>query len=90
MDINTASILVEDEAKALTLCIDIFGFRKVNDINLSEFRWLMVSTDGSDKTEMLLKLNMYPAAKAYQAVIYTDGVPVTLFIEMIYAKSISS
>ena len=70
--------------------MDIFGFRKVNDINLLEFRWLMVSTDGSDKTEMLLKLNMYPAAKAYQVVIYMDGVPATLFIEMIYAKSISS
>ena len=90
MDIKTVSIFVEDEAKALMLYTDIFGFRKVNDINFGGFRWLMVSTDGSDKTEMLLKPNMYPAAKAYQAVIYTDGVPVTLFIEMIYAKSISS
>ena len=54
MDIKTVSIFVEDEAKALMLYTDIFGFRKVNDINFGGFRWLMVYTDGSDKTEMLL------------------------------------
>lgn len=79
MDIRTASIFVEDQAKALTFYTDILGFRKVNDIDLGEFRWLTVSTDGSAETELLLEPNVHPAAKAYQAAIYADGIPATLF-----------
>lgn len=79
MDIRTASIFVEDQAKALAFYTDILGFRRVNDIDLGEFRWLTVSTDGSGGTELLLEPNVHPAAKAYQAALYADGIPATLF-----------
>ena len=38
MDIKTASIFVADQGKALTFYTDILGFRKINDIDLGEFR----------------------------------------------------
>lgn len=79
MDIKTASIFVEDQSKALAFYTDILGFRKVNDIDLGEFRWLTVSSDGSDYTELLLEPNAHPAAKAFQEAIYADGIPATLF-----------
>ena len=55
------------------------GFRKVNDIDLGEFRWLTVSTDGSGETELLLEPNAHPAAKTCQEAIYAGGIPTTLF-----------
>ena len=79
MDIKTASIFVEDQSKALAFYTDILGFRKVKDIDLGEFRWLTVSTDGSGETELLLEPNAHPATKTYQEAIYADGIPTTLF-----------
>jgi predicted enzyme related to lactoylglutathione lyase len=79
MDIKTASIFVEDQDKALTFYTELLGFRKINDIDLGEFRWLTVSTDGSGETELLLEPNAHPAAKTYQEAIYADDIPATLF-----------
>ncbi|MDG1026544.1 MAG: VOC family protein [Gammaproteobacteria bacterium] len=79
MDIKTASIFVADQGKALTFYTDILGFRKINDIDLGEFRWLTVSSDGSGETELLLEPNVHPAAKAFQVAIYDDGIPATVF-----------
>ncbi|PCI78572.1 MAG: glyoxalase [SAR86 cluster bacterium] len=79
MDIKTASIFVEDQSKALAFYTDILGFRKINDIDLGEYRWLTVTSDGSGETELLLEPNAHPAAKAFQAAIYADGIPATLF-----------
>ena len=79
MDIKTASIFVEDQSRALAFYTEILGFQKINDIDLGEFRWLTVSTAGSNSTELLLEPNAHPAAKAFQAAIYADGIPATLF-----------
>jgi predicted enzyme related to lactoylglutathione lyase len=79
MDIKTASTLVEDQSTALTFYTDILSFGKVSDIDLGEFRWLTVSSDGSDEMESLLEPNAHPAARAYQEAVYADGIPATLF-----------
>ena len=79
MDIKTASIFVEDQSKALAFYTDILNFQKVSDIAVGEFRWLTVSAGGSGGAELLLEPNAHPAAKAYQAAIYADGIPATLF-----------
>jgi catechol 2,3-dioxygenase-like lactoylglutathione lyase family enzyme len=79
MDIKTASIFVEDQDKALTFYTELLGFRKINDIDLCEFRWLTVSSDGSGETELLLEPNAHPAAKTYQEAIYAEGIPAPLF-----------
>ena len=77
MGIKTARTFVEGQSKALTLYTDILGLRKVNDIDLSEFRWLTALAVGSVKIEFLLKLNVHPAAKTYQEAIYADGTLIT-------------
>lgn len=79
MDIKTAGIFVEDQAKALAFYTDMLGFHTVNDIDLGEFRWLTVSSEGSGKTELLLEPNAHPAAKTFQEAIYADGIPATAF-----------
>ena len=76
MDIKTSCIFLEGQSKALTFCNDILGLWKVNDIDLGEFRWLTALAVGSVKIEFLLKLNVHPAAKAYQEAIYADGAPI--------------
>tara|TARA_R110002073_G_scaffold97731_3_gene224474 strand:+ start:751 stop:1131 length:381 start_codon:yes stop_codon:yes gene_type:complete len=78
MDIKTASIFVEDQSKALAFYTEILGFNKINDIDLGEFRWLTVSSNGSGETELLLEPNAHPAAIAFQAAIYADGIPATM------------
>lgn len=79
MDIRTASIFVQDQAKALTFYTDILGFEKVADIDLGEFRWLTVSAPGEEKIELLLEPNVHPAALDYQQAIYNDGIPAAVF-----------
>jgi len=76
MGIKTARTFVEGQSKALTLYTDILGLRKVNDIDLGEFRWLTALAVGSVKIEFFLKLNVHPAAKTYQEAIYADGAPI--------------
>lgn len=79
MDIRTAGVFVEDQSKAIDFYTEILGFEKINDIDLGEFRWLTVSSEGSAGTELLLEPNAHPAAKAYQAALYADGIPATMF-----------
>ncbi len=79
MDIKTASIFVADQGEALAFYTDTLGFQKINDIDLGEFRWLTVSSAGSNETELLLEPNVHPAAKAYQTALYADGIPAALF-----------
>ena len=77
MGIKTARTFVEGQSKALTLYTDILGLRKVNDIDLDEFRWLTASTVGSVEIEFLLKSNVHLAAKTYHEAIYADGTSIT-------------
>ena len=79
MDIKTSGVFVEDQAKALTFYTEKLGFTKVNDIDLGEFRWLTVTSPGSGETELLLEPNAHPASQAFQAAIYADGIPATMF-----------
>ncbi|GJM13664.1 MAG: hypothetical protein DHS20C12_20670 [Pseudohongiella sp.] len=79
MDIKTESVLVDDQAKALAFYTDILGFHKVKDVDLGEYRWLTVSSKGSGETQLLLEPNAHPASKTFQAAIYADGIPATVF-----------
>ena len=79
MDIKTAGVFVEDQSKAHAFYTEILGFRTVHDIDLGEFRWLTVTSDGSGGTQLSLEPNAHPAAKTYQAAIYADGIPATAF-----------
>ena len=78
--ITTASVFVDDQAKALAFYTDVLGFTPKTDVPLGEFRWLTVVSDADpDGTELLLEPDDHPAAKAFKAAIRADGIPATSF-----------
>jgi catechol 2,3-dioxygenase-like lactoylglutathione lyase family enzyme len=80
MRINLASVLVDDQAKALTFYTDVLGFKKKTDIPLGEHRWLtVVSPEAPDGVELVLEPDEHPAAKPFKAALVEDGIPFTSF-----------
>ena len=78
--ITTASVLVDDQAKALEFYTTMLGFQKKNDIPMGEHRWLtVVGVDAPDGVELLLEPDEHPAAKTFKAALVADGIPFTSF-----------
>ena len=80
MRINMASVLVDDQAKALAFYTDTLGFVKKTEIPLGEHRWLtVVSPDDPDGTELALEPDEHPAARPFKQALVEDGIPFTSF-----------
>lgn len=80
MRIALCGLLVDDQEKALDFYTHKLGFIKKNDIPAGEFRWLtVVSPEGPGDVELVLEPNANPAAKAYQAALFEQGIPLTAF-----------
>ena len=80
MRINIASVLVDDQEKALAFYTNALGFVKKNDIPLGEARWLtVVSPEDPDGTELLLEPDGHPAAGPFKRALVEDGIPFTSF-----------
>lgn len=78
--IAVCSVFVDDQDKALRFYTDVLGFIKKTDIPVGAARWLtVVSPDGPEGVELLLEPNANPAATAYQASLYEQGIPATTF-----------
>ena len=78
--ITLASVLVDDQDKALRFYTEVLGFVKKQDLPVGAFRFLTVfSPEGPDDIELLLEPNDNPAAKTYQQAIYAQGIPATSF-----------
>jgi catechol 2,3-dioxygenase-like lactoylglutathione lyase family enzyme len=78
--INLASVLVDDQEKALRFYTEILGFRKKNDVPLGEHRWLtVVSPDDPEGVELLLEPDGHPAARPFKQALVDDGIPYTSF-----------
>ena len=78
--IGLCSVLVNDQENAERVYTELLGFTKKADIPVGEYRWLtVVSPAAPDGVELLLEPNVHLAARAYQAAIYEDGVPATMF-----------
>ena len=78
--ITLASVLVDDQDKALKFYTEVLGFVKKHDLPVGAFRFLtVVSPEGPDDIELLLEPNDNPAAKTYQQAIYAQGIPATSF-----------
>lgn len=95
MKIRLNNIHVANQADAQAFYIDVLGFEKKMDLPLGEFRWLtVVSLDEPDAAELLLEPNTHPAASAYQAALYDEGIPAASFmvndIDQEYARLLSS
>ena len=80
MKVNLASVYVDDQEKALRFYTDVLGFRKKQDIDLGEARWLtVVSPDEPDGVELLLEPDGHPAARPFKQALVDDGIPFTSF-----------
>jgi catechol 2,3-dioxygenase-like lactoylglutathione lyase family enzyme len=80
MRINLASVLVDDQEKALRFYTDVLGFVKKADIPTGEHRWLtVVSPDQPDGVELLLEPDAHPAAGPFKDALVADGIPFTSF-----------
>ena len=80
MRINLASVLVDDQDKALRFYTEILGFVKKTEVPLGEARWLtVVSPDDPDGVELVLEPDGHPAAKPFKRALVEDGIPYTSF-----------
>jgi catechol 2,3-dioxygenase-like lactoylglutathione lyase family enzyme len=80
MKIVVASVLVDDQDKALRFYTDVLGFEKKQDVPMGEFRWLtVVSPQDPNGTELLLEPDAHPAAKPFKNALVHDGIPYTSF-----------
>jgi catechol 2,3-dioxygenase-like lactoylglutathione lyase family enzyme len=78
--INLASVLVDDQEKALRFYTEKLGFVKKTEIPLGGHRWLtVVSPDEPDGVELVLEPDEHPAAKPFKAALVQDGIPFTSF-----------
>jgi catechol 2,3-dioxygenase-like lactoylglutathione lyase family enzyme len=80
MRINLASVLVDDQEKALRFYTDVLGFVKKTEFPVGEHRWLTVaSPEDPDGVELVLEPDEHPAAKPFKDALVTDGIPFTSF-----------
>jgi catechol 2,3-dioxygenase-like lactoylglutathione lyase family enzyme len=80
MRINLASVLVDDQDKALRFYTEVLGFKQKTDVPLGEHRWItVVSPEDPDCTELLLEPDAHPAAKPFKEALVADGIPFTAF-----------
>ncbi len=80
MRIKLASVMVENQDKALKFYTDVLGFIKKNDIPFGEYRWLtVVSPEEPNGAEVVLEPIGFPPAKTYQKALFEAGIPLTAF-----------
>ncbi len=81
MQIRLASILVDDQDKALRFYTEILGFAMSKDIPMGSFRWLTVtSPEGAESVELVLEPLGFPPAQTYQKALFAAGIPATAFL----------
>lgn len=79
--IQHSGVPVDDQARAEAFYTEKLGFYVVNDIPVGPYRWLSVgSSAGIEGVEFLLEPNANPATQTYQAALYEQGIPMTMFM----------
>jgi catechol 2,3-dioxygenase-like lactoylglutathione lyase family enzyme len=78
--INLASVLVDDQQKALRFYTEVLGFVKKTEVPLGGHSWLtVVSPEEPDGVELVLEPDEHPAAKPFKQALVEDGIPFTSF-----------
>jgi RNA polymerase sigma factor (sigma-70 family) len=81
MQFKLASVMVDDQAKALQFYTGVLGFVTRTDLPVGTERWItVVSPEEPDGTELLLEPMGIPAARVYQEALYKAGLPLTAFM----------
>lgn len=80
MKIVVASVLVDDQDKALLFYTNVLGFIKKHDVPVGAHRWLtVVSPEDAGGVELVLEPDEHPASKVFKRAIVEDGIPWTSF-----------
>lgn len=80
MRITLASVMVDDQDKALKFYTEALGFQVKHDIPMGDARWItVVAPDRQDGPELVLEPDGHPAAKPFKEALVTDGIPFTAF-----------
>jgi len=80
MQIILTSVMVADQAKALSFYTEILGFVKKTEIPMGEFKWLtVVSPSPPNDVELLLEPMGFAPAKVYQQALFDAGIPCASF-----------
>ena len=80
MRINLASVLVDDQEKALRFYTDVLGFVKKTEFPVGEHRWLtVVSPEDPNGVELVLEPDEHPAVRPFKEGLVADGIPFTSF-----------
>jgi len=80
LKISHSSVFVDDQDKARRFYTQVLGFDVKHDFPVGAFNWLtVVSPAGPEGVELLLEPNDNPAAKTFQAAVYAQGIPATIF-----------
>lgn len=80
MRIKLASVLVDNQDRALTFYTEVLGFVKKVEVPMGEFRWLtVVSPEDTDGTQLVLEPDAHPAAGPFKRALVEDGIPFTSF-----------
>ena len=80
MRINLASVLVDDQERALRFYTDVLGFVKKTEFPVGEHRWLtVVSPEDPDGVELVLEPSEHPAVGPFKQALVADGIPFTSF-----------
>ena len=80
MRIHLASVMVDDQDKALKFYTEVLGFAKKVEIPMGEHRWLtVVSPEDADGTQLVLEPDSHPAAGPFKRALVEDGIPFTSF-----------
>jgi catechol 2,3-dioxygenase-like lactoylglutathione lyase family enzyme len=78
--IRLASVLVQDQDRALAFYTGVLGFVKKRDLPAGGGRWLTVVSPGApDGPELVLEPLGFPPARVFQAALREAGVPMTAF-----------
>lgn len=83
MRIRFASVLVDDQDKALRFYTGVLGFETKHDTPLGDgrFRWItVVSPEDPGGAELVLEPDEHPACRPFKAALVEDGIPFTMFV----------
>ena len=76
-----ASVLVDDQEKALAFYTEVLGFVKKQDVPMGQHRWLtVVSSQDPDGVELVLEPDSHPASRPFKDALVADGIPFTSFV----------
>ena len=80
MRIHLASVLVDDQQKALRFYTETLGFQLKHNIPMGEHAWItVVSEEAPEGTQLVLEPDAHPAARPFKRALVDDGIPWTSF-----------